>query len=191
MGQHPLVICLLKGAFNLRPPKPRYSHTWDVSLMLRFLRELGENEELTLKKLTQKLIMLLALVLGQRCLDLVRLTVSGRCYTGDGVILPCKGLVKQTRLNNEQSLQPVKIKAFEDKRLCLVSCVKAYEKATSSFRVGGEQTRLLLAVIPPHNPLLSSSIARWIKKSLAEAEVTLLIPQDLLQQQQQRWLVFL
>ena len=28
VGQHPLVIRLLKGAFNLRPPKPRYSHTW-------------------------------------------------------------------------------------------------------------------------------------------------------------------
>ena len=48
VDQHPLVICLLKAAFNLRPPKPRYSHTWDVSLMLGILKELGGNEELTL-----------------------------------------------------------------------------------------------------------------------------------------------
>ena len=54
VGQHPLVI-RLKGAFNLRPPKPRYSQTWNVSLMLTFLRNLGRNEELSLKRLTQKL----------------------------------------------------------------------------------------------------------------------------------------
>ena len=77
VGQHPLVIRLLKGAFNLRPPKPRYSQTWDLSLMLTFLRKLGRNEELSLKKLTQKLIMLLALVLGHWCSDLVRLTLTG------------------------------------------------------------------------------------------------------------------
>ena len=169
VGQHPLVIRLLKGAFNLRPPKPRYSQTWDVSLMLTFLRNLGRNEELSLKRLTQKLIMLLALVLGHRCSDLVRLTLTGRCYTRDGVLIPCVGLAKQARPNNEQSLHPVEIRAFKDEQLCPVSCVKAYEEATVSFRGGEERARLFLAVIAPHNPLSSSSIARWIKKSLVEA----------------------
>ena len=49
-----------------------------------------------------------------------------------------------------------------------VSCIKAYERATTSIRVRGEQDRLLLAVISPHNPLSSFSIARWIKKSLTK-----------------------
>ena len=110
--------------------------------------------------------MLLALVLGQRCSDL---NLTGCCYTGGKAILTCEGLAKQTRPNNEQSLHPVEIKAFEDKQICPVACIKAYERATTSFRVGGEQDRLLLAVIPPHNPLSSSSIARWIKKFLTEA----------------------
>ena len=188
VGQHSLVIRLLKGAFNLRPPKPRYSQTWDVSLMLTFLRNLGRNEELSLKRLTQKLIMLLALVLGHRCSDLVRLTLTGRCYTRDGVLIPCVGLAKQARPNNEQSIHPVEIRAFKDEQLCPVSCVKAYEEATVSFRGGEERARLFLAVIAPHNPLSSSSIARWIKKSLVEAGIILLTPRDLLQQRQQLWL---
>lgn len=29
-GDHPLVIRLLKGVFNLCPTKPRYIRTWDV-----------------------------------------------------------------------------------------------------------------------------------------------------------------
>ena len=133
MGQHPLVIRLLKGTFNLRPPKLRYSHTWGVSQMLSFLGELGENEELTLKKSTQRLIMLLALVLGQRCSDLVRLNLTGRCYTGGKAILTCEGLAKQTRPKYEPSLQSVEIKAFEDKRPCPESCIEAYKRATTMW----------------------------------------------------------
>ena len=33
VGSHPLVCRLLKGVFHLRPPQPRYSTTWDVSLV--------------------------------------------------------------------------------------------------------------------------------------------------------------
>ena len=30
VGRHPLVSRLLKGMFNVRPPLPHYSHSWDV-----------------------------------------------------------------------------------------------------------------------------------------------------------------
>lgn len=36
VGQHPLVSCLLKGEFNSRPPAPRYSSTWDVSIVITY-----------------------------------------------------------------------------------------------------------------------------------------------------------
>ena len=41
VGEHPLVVQLLKGAYNLRPPLPRYSSTWDVSLVVSFIDGLG------------------------------------------------------------------------------------------------------------------------------------------------------
>ena len=168
VGQHPLVIRLLKGVFNLRPPMPRYTHTWDVSKVLTLLKEMGPNENLNLKRLTQKLVMLLALVLGQRCSDLVRLSLSGHSYTSDSVVLPCLGLAKQAK--PKQCLQPVVIKSFKDKLLCPVACIRAYESSTSKLRTDGVW-KLFLAVIPPHQPLTSSSIARWIKKSLKEAGI--------------------
>jgi len=71
------------------------------------MKGMGPNKSLNLKELTQKLVMLLALVLGQRCSDLVRLSLSGHSYTCDGVVLPCLGLAKQAKPNNEQCLQPV------------------------------------------------------------------------------------
>ena len=52
VGQNPLVIQLLKGMFSNRPPKPRYSHTWEVSLVTTYLASLGSNRSLSLKQLS-------------------------------------------------------------------------------------------------------------------------------------------
>ena len=113
--------------------------------------------------------MLLALVLGHRSSDLVRLSLDGRTYTPEGVVLPCKGLAKQTRPGNEKSLQPVVISFFEDKKLCPVVCLQAYERATTTFRTTKSAAQLFLAMIPPHQPVTSSTIARWLKTSLEKA----------------------
>ena len=48
VGQHPLVTRMLQGAFNERPPLPRYATVWDVGVVLRYLRGLGENGTLSL-----------------------------------------------------------------------------------------------------------------------------------------------
>jgi hypothetical protein len=56
-GSHPL-IRFMKGICNLRPPIPRYIHTWDVSIVLKELRHVSPVKYLTLKNLTYKLAML-------------------------------------------------------------------------------------------------------------------------------------
>ena len=66
VGQHPLVIRLLKGIANERPPQPRYSTTWDVSKVTAYLSSLGHNNMLSLKLLSKKLAMLLALISPER-----------------------------------------------------------------------------------------------------------------------------
>lgn len=52
VGLHPLVTQLLKGMFNSRSPKPRYSHTWDVTLVTKHLSSLGSNRISSLKQLS-------------------------------------------------------------------------------------------------------------------------------------------
>jgi hypothetical protein len=66
VGQHPLVTRLMKGIANERPPKPRYTTTWDVSKVTTYLSALEQNKTLPLKLLTKKLLMLLALVSPER-----------------------------------------------------------------------------------------------------------------------------
>ena len=56
----------MKGAFNTRPPRPKYTETWDVDQVLQYLITLGSNVGLSLKNLTLKLAMLMALVIADR-----------------------------------------------------------------------------------------------------------------------------
>ncbi|ESP01853.1 hypothetical protein LOTGIDRAFT_99731, partial [Lottia gigantea] len=49
LGKHPLICRFLKGVFELRPSLPRYTHTWDVDIVLRYLSSLAPAEDLTSK----------------------------------------------------------------------------------------------------------------------------------------------
>ena len=49
VGQHPLVVQLLKGMLNMRPPKPRYTHTWDMHLVTKYLDCLEKTKLLSLR----------------------------------------------------------------------------------------------------------------------------------------------
>ena len=102
-------------------------------------------------------------MLAHRASDLVRLSLHGRAYTPEGVVLLCKGLAKQTKPGNEKSLQPVVI---SDKKLCPVACLQAYERATAAFRTNESAAQLFLALVPPHQPISS---ARCFKISLEKA----------------------
>lgn len=167
VGKHPLVCRFLKGVFNLRPPLPLYECTWDVTKVTSYLKELGDNEQLSLKLLTQKLAMLLALVLAHRSSGLVQLTLQGKKFIPEGVVLTVTGLAKQTKPGKEASLQPVTIPNFkEDRRLCPVECLKRYIAVTSHFRKPQECKQLFCHIRHhtsqcSHLQLLDGSSRSW------------------------------
>ncbi|XP_064467818.1 uncharacterized protein LOC135378673 [Ornithodoros turicata] len=76
LGEHPAVTRLLKGVFNLNPPRPRYSDMWPVESVTSFISSLGENDSLPLRLLSYKLVMLLALATAGRSADLCLLALS-------------------------------------------------------------------------------------------------------------------
>lgn len=65
-GEHPDVKRFMKGIFQSRPPLPRYCKTWDVNLVLQYIGSMGNSQELSLKDLTLKFVMLVALTTAQR-----------------------------------------------------------------------------------------------------------------------------
>ena len=63
---------------NMRPPKPRYTHTWDVHLVTKYLDCLGKTKLLPLKLLSIKLVMLFALPCPERAWSLAKLELRPR-----------------------------------------------------------------------------------------------------------------
>ena len=94
IGKHPLISCLMKRAFNLHPPQPRHTGRWDVKQVLNFLKQKGETTDLSIKDLTLKLSILLALSNADRPSDLCALDVRYLSSTPNGAEFQ---LVTQTK----------------------------------------------------------------------------------------------
>ncbi|MCG8621291.1 MAG: hypothetical protein MJE68_04705, partial [Proteobacteria bacterium] len=78
VGQHPLVSRFLKGVFNIHSPAPKYAVTWDVDVVLLYLRSLPDNQKVSFQLLSHKLAMLMALANADRCSDLAALDLNHR-----------------------------------------------------------------------------------------------------------------
>ena len=173
IGQHPLVTRMLKGAFNERPPLARYSTFWDVGIVLNYLRDLGANETLSLRLLTLKSVMLLALTRPARSVDLSKLDIRARSFTAAGVTFKALHLSKQSKAS--KPLVDFFYPRFpEEEVICPVATLQAYEARTLRFRAlstDKAKTLVFLSWIGEHEPVTSSTIARWLRTCLSEAGI--------------------
>ena len=172
IGQHPLVTHLLKGVYNLRPPQPRYSDTWNVDMVIRHLQSLGNNSKLTLKVLGQKLALLMALVEASQSSELHALDVRYMVFKPEGVLFSLPTLTKKRTCGAPP--KQLFFAAFpKDQNLCVVQCLREYEKQTVTFRPRNKEADnpLFLSHIRPHRPVTSQRIAHWVKDRLLEAGV--------------------
>jgi hypothetical protein len=166
-GKHDLVTRFLKGAFNVRPPRAKYSATWDVNFVLMYLRRLSPVAELSLKDLTIKLTMLLALTTGQRgqtlhLLDLKNLAKGKEYKFGFSVPL------KHSRVGASPPV--VCVSPYPpDRRLCVLTVLKEYIRRTSLLR--GSETYLLISYIRPHRRVSRDTVGRWIKVCLVRSGI--------------------
>ena len=169
-GSTESVARILKGAFNERPPQPRYSQTWDVNTVTTYLDSLGDNANLDLPELTMKLTILLALTRPMRSSDLTSLDLNFRRYIPEGVVFKPTKLAKQSR--PEKEIADIFFPSFpHNSNLCPVHTLRAYEVATENIRNANKESKLLIATIKPHKAVTSSTIARWLKTTMGKAGV--------------------
>ena len=135
VGQHPMVTRLLKGVFHNRPPLPRYTSTWKVEQVLTYIKAMCSNQDLSLKQLTWKVTMLLALTRPSRSTDLSNLDLTGRLFKPEGALFAPRTLAKQSRQG-----KPIANFFFpcfpDDLNLCPVTTMRAYEQRTAPLRRG-------------------------------------------------------
>ncbi|CAB4012759.1 Hypothetical predicted protein [Paramuricea clavata] len=76
IGSHPIISRFMKGIYWSKPPRSKYQTTWDVQPVLTYLSSLGTANNLDLKTLSLKLLMLVALVSAQRGQSLHMLDIT-------------------------------------------------------------------------------------------------------------------
>lgn len=168
IGSHPLVRRFLKGVFEVRTPQPRYKRIWDVSLVLNYLRSLHPISDLTLKQLTQKLLMLIALTSAQRLQTLWLLDITNLHLGSKEAVFVLPNRLKQSHPGSKP-LEVVITGYQEDEKLDVYSVLKRYLLVTKPLR--GSETQLFISYIPPHKPVSRDSLSRWIREILAAAGV--------------------
>lgn len=162
-GSHPLVCRFMKGVFETKPSLPRYTETWDVNIMINYLASLGPPKELTLKILTYKVVMLLALLSGQRRQTLHALDINSMQLTLDKCTFSISTLLKTSRIGHH--LKPIEFLAFKpNTALCIVKHVTCYIERTRPLR--GNQTQLLISYQKPYKAVSADTISRWLKTVL-------------------------
>ena len=168
VGSHPLVIRLVKGAYNMKPPQSRYSETWDVSLVLTYLKTLTPDDELSLKVLTLKLVMLIALVLASRCHSLHLLSIENMRKEPSKYVLRYSGPLKQSRPGIK--IPCAELKVFPpDRRISVFHVLEVYLQKTEAIR--GNVNSLFISYIKPYKAVSSATIGRWIRSVMSSSGI--------------------
>ena len=171
-GVHPLVCRFLRGVFAERPALPRYEVTWDVGVVFDYLKKLDPPQSLSLKDLSFKLTMLLALLAGQRHQTLKFLDIFNMSITADQVKFRVSDVLKHTRPGHH--VPELVFPAYDlDIRLCPVKYIIQYLKVTRDIRM--KERKLLISYVKPHQAICTATISRWIKVVLKKAGIDLSI----------------
>ncbi len=166
-GEHYRVKQFMKGVFELKPSFPKYQTIWDVDIVLQYLESLKPVNLLSLKLLTLKLVMLLALITGQRCQTISFLKLSEMVFSDEKCIFYVNTLLKQSKAGKH--ILPIELLAFkENENLCIINVLKEYLTRTEKIRIGDF---LLISWRKPHKKVTKDTISRWIKETMTRSGI--------------------
>ena len=155
---------LLRGAFNRRPPKKRYTAIWSVNIVLDFMASMITT---SLMDKTRKLVTILMLLSGNRVNMLSHMKITNMYLTEGECTFVFDEVLKQDRPNFDTS--NLTYRAFpEFKVLCPVNAIKEYLE--ERLLLSGSESFLVTTTIPHHRPA-ASTIAGWIKEILGLAGI--------------------
>ncbi|XP_062582865.1 uncharacterized protein LOC134272071 [Saccostrea cucullata] len=168
VGCHPLVIRFMKGVFNLRPSKSRYVHTWDASIVIKYLRKLSPVKYLSLKDLTLKLVMLISLICASRVQTISCMKLSNMTRRRNSFVFTFSDLLKTCRPNS--SMSDMVLKSYPpDRRLCVYIVLCEYLSRTA--RIRNKCDSLFISYVQPHKEVSRDTVARWIRTVMCSAGV--------------------
>lgn len=162
LGDNPLIARLFKGIAKQRPPKPRYSSTWDVNLVLNLFNNWNDNDNLSLEHLSYKLVALLALSTAQRVQTLSLIKLSNVVKSAESVRIFIPDQLKTSRPGHVQPCLTFPV-FNENFKLCVSSCLRSYILRTSCLR---DTDSLFISFVKPHKAVTSQTLSRWLVNTL-------------------------
>ena len=146
----------MKRLYNLNPPAPKYSFTWDASKVFDYLSSLFPLSELSLKLLTFKLTALIALSTAARAQTLEALSLDLMKVMDKKVVFLFKDLLKTSKYAKSFNLE---LRHYGDENICVMHTSLEFIDRTKSCR----KSQKLLVSYCSFNAVCSSTIARWLK----------------------------
>lgn len=168
IGQHPWVVRLLKGCYNINPPRPRYTAMWNIEVVLGFMRRQGRNENIDLASLSKKLATLLAITTWLRTSELAALDLTSFTEQSSGVRL---SLLRPRKSQSNGPLRSICLTPYPDKSICPVDCLRSYIFVTDYLRTNLNNQHVFVSLIHPFRPVTGNTVGRWIKSYLTIAGI--------------------
>ena len=173
IGTHPLMIKLFNGFYQKRPKAYKSAPCWSVDNVLNSILAWGENDKLSLTKLTWKLAMLMSLSAASRCSEMSYLDLNQAYPNPKGI----EFLLPRHKKNNKYSSLPGKIfiSKIEIEGICPVKCLEEYIKRTKDVRNANASSNLVFRSISnPESGVTPKTISRWLTSCIQESgfEVT-------------------
>ena len=156
-----------KGVDNSRPSRPRLLATWDVDIVLNYLGKLP-TDNISLKDLTHKAAMLVALTSGSRAQSIHEMNLDNMVTSGDKLVFFFDTPLKTSRTSKTH--QMIEIKKMDGNKCCVYSAVAEYIRRTKDIRPPSTKA-LWISLIKPHGAVTRDSISRWLKEVLTSAKI--------------------
>ena len=113
--------------------------------------------------------MLMALSNADRCSVLAALDLNHRSYQTNGVRFIIPGLTKSRR--NGPLIEAFYPSFQESPKLCPIRALREYEARSQERRQAGATNPLFISVRKPYAPVKPCTIAKWIKRVMADSGV--------------------
>lgn len=168
LGASELIRKFIRGSAKTRPCNPRYDSTWDVDPVLRQLQDWFPLESISLKQLSQKLV-LLALGTAHRLQTLALIQISQIVVLEAGLEIRIPGRIKTSGTSNKRVL--LKLPFFDERPgLCIAQTLRFYLEATRRLR-GDENNNLFISFQRPYKKVSEDTLGRWIRTGLVACGV--------------------
>ena len=166
LGSYPTVTRFLNGVFESRPSAPRYTQTWDAGKVLSYLQTIPNSEDVSLKDLTLKTVMLV--VSAQRGQTIHCLNLNDMISSQTSITFALSKPLKQSK----PGVRPMVVQFTSypaDPRICVVTTLKMHLARTRCNC--GDYKQLFISYLKPFKPESRSTISRWIKAVMCSSRI--------------------